>query len=907
MVNAKNFDLLIKDQKAESQNDQESTLAKYAREAYVFGGGTVGGAVKEGIGAVVERPRSTALQAAEGAAIGTALTLAKAGPLPVKLLGVAAGGYFTYTSALWLKNDVLSPDRWKQLGGVWSDTWRSSVNTDKNFNIVQGSLGRLTFDTALMVGSGAFGMKAGAIGKDIALAHTAPLKAVKPRPVVADRPVIAEKPVIADKPVVAEKTLPVMSANEILEGIGNRRLSSSEGLTTQELQAVAAVKSGRESVPYETTEALEQLEGKAGWQIAVVQKLHTKMFDETGALKPGMAERMETAWQLKDVVSENHAEDLLYHNGDQASIASIFIVDGVKDAQHLANYAKIHQPASMAFYTRPPNFAVGPYVAEFAQQPIIHELQRHEMANAFVNYVATGKVTTDAAAANAAHMTWYVDHTLPIELATEFSGKPIKDQLAAAAAWNLTLAERGVVREKGGILAVQDRAKVDWSDPSVREAHARNLRELQEKGRGAIVTNLGEYNALIARYVIETVHGDKLNKAQLEELSNAFVEEKANATRVIAAIKSTRFKEALDIVEKTDKHGVFNGKTALRLTVTFKGAAADWINGQAKLGRNTHDATYWLPIEEPVHLQGLDKFLFSNSTRQLPDLELTAGRWKDLSAAEKAMPFDDLVFKLRSESYPDAKSPQFAAESARWGTKQENYTKYESRFLASQEVPSPFPLEKKWESNGLVGRFLPRSDARGLYLGQHTNCCQHPKGQGSTAAWYGQESPKAGFFVVEDASHNIVAQSFAWVSETGGIVFDNVEAKGLGKRDPTVQKIYSNAANDLVRDYNVVTVGTGATDLNLSQWPQAKELTQTFGGDRNVYRDSDNQVVIAHKPGYVMPEMNFDRFGRPTFNLDVINRPITSLGGTFSGILPYPQAANQGFPFLNRRVVNEEL
>jgi len=902
MVKAQDFDWLHKDQKAESPTDQESTLAKYTREAYVFGGGTLGGAVKEGINAVVERPAVTAVQAAEGVAIGTALTMAKSGPLPVKLLGVAAGGYYTYTTALWLKDDVLSADRWNQLGGVWKDTWRSSANTDKNFNIVQGSLGRLTFDTALMLGTGALGVKVGNIGRDIALAHTTPLKAAEPRALVTEKPAV-------EKPVVEKAEIPARSTEEIFEGIAKRKPSATEGLSAEELQAAAAVMSNRVPLHYKVTQEVSGLGGKVGWQVTVAGKLHETLLDQGGVLKPGMYERMETAWQLKDLVSQNYAKDMLYLKGKPDRIASIFVVDGVKDAQHLANYAKVHEPALMAFFTDVPNSPLGPHIAEFAKQPLIHELQRHEMANAFVSYMTTGKIPTDAATVKAAHNMWYMDHTLPIEVAAEYSGKPIKEQLTAAAAWNLTLKENGVVREPGGVIPEPLRAKVDWSNPGVRETYARNFQNLQEQGRGAIVTNLGQYNAVVAKHVTEIVHGDKLSDTQMEQLTDAFIQEKANATKVIAAIKSTRFKEALDVVEKNGEDSYMAGKNAVRLTVTFKGAAADWVNNQAKLGRNTHDATYWLPIDEPVRLQGLDKFLFSNSTKPLPDLELAAGRWTDLSAAEKQMPFDQLLFKLRSETYPNAQNPHFAAESAKWGTKPEQFIEYEQRFLAAQKVPSPFPLEKKWEADGLTGRFLPRSDPRGLYLGQHSNCCQHPRGEGSTAAWYGQESPNGGFFVVEDAGHNIVAQSFAWVSETGGLVFDNVEAKGLGKRESAVQKIYGAAAKDLVNEHGVVTVGTGSSDLNLSLWQSAGQLTQRFPQEHDVYRDSYSQVILAQKAGYEAPtfdDLHSAHMDGQMFTLNILNRQMAPPpGGHQFGIPVWPEA-NRGFPFL-RRGIDEKL
>ncbi|MGC5340813.1 hypothetical protein ACPXBC_30025, partial [Escherichia coli] len=84
---------------------------------------------------------------------------------------------------------------------------------------------------------------------------------------------------------------------------------------------------------------------------------------------------------------------------------------------------------------------------------------------------------------------------------------------------------------------------------------------------------------------------------------------------------------------------------------------------------------------------------------------------------------------------------------------------------------------------------------RGLFLGEHTNCCQHPGEAGSACAWFGQENARSGFFVVENKAKEIVAQSWAWISDQNGLVFDSLEAKGLGSRADAVSKIYQAAAN----------------------------------------------------------------------------------------------------------------
>jgi hypothetical protein len=233
--------------------------------------------------------------------------------------------------------------------------------------------------------------------------------------------------------------------------------------------------------------------------------------------------------------------------------------------------------------------------------------------------------------------------------------------------------------------------------------------------------------------------------------------------------------------------------------------------------------------------------------QRLSALAIIAGEWKGLSDAERQLPLKELIAAISAKKYKGFKNQAFAAESAQWGVSEQSYEKYEPRFIASQAVPSPFPLNLAWEDGGLSGRFLKRSDPRGLYLGHHTNCCQHPNNAGSACAWYGQEKPNSGFFVVEDGSRNIVAQSWAWVADNGGLCFDNIEAKGLGGNEGAVANIYNKAAADLSKQFHTITLGAHS-DLNTKRWTPAKlhhlQMPPNFHG----YHDSSKQVLLAHEP-----------------------------------------------------------
>ena len=806
----------------------ESDWVKISREAYVFGGGAIGGAIKEGIQATVERPKETAVGAAESVGIGVALTMAKAGPLPVKLLGAAAGAYFTYGTAKWLATDVLKPDRWKDLNGAWSDTWQSSAHTEKNFSTVQGSLGRLSFDTALMVGGGALGAKIGGLGLKF-----------------SERPV-SERPTPAPevKAVEPAKALSPREIQTVLQNIGERNPGPESSLSKDQLQAVAFAKRDNIDLGFDAWKQLSDIPGKAGWQIQTVATHHANMSDSAGNLRPEMFDRLETAWKLRDAFDKQTNDDLRLEGSKDPRSAQVFLLDGVKSKEELADYARIYQPAMLTFLRNRPAERLGPHVAEFARLPFIKEMDNTAIRSAFHHYVLTGEKPVDAASIQTTKDMHYLDPTLPSEQAAHFQTNTPKEQLTAVAAWNALLAEKNIQRLEGGVIAVEDRPKVDWSNPDVRAAYDKHYAALEQQGRGAIVSNLTYTGRFAVEQATQLVHGNTLTEHQLEELSNAFLEESVNPFRVIGTVKPARFQEALQITSDEEARLFNPGAPALKLAVIFKGSTGDWIAKQAKLGRNLHDAVYWLPLDEPAKLAGLDNFLFANAAKPLPELEMIAGRWSKLSQEDRQMPFADLLFKVRSESYARVQHPQFAAEASQWGIKQEDYEGFEQRFVASLDTPSPFPLDKTWASGGLTGRFLPRSDTRGLFLGQFTNCCQHPRAEGKTAAWHGQESPQAGFFVVEDAAHQIVAQSFAWISEKGGLVFDNVEAKGLGKREPAVQNIYQDASTELAKKFGVVTLGTRAGDMRVNRWSLAEQLSQPLL-DNGIYTDAFNQVLLA--------------------------------------------------------------
>jgi hypothetical protein len=296
-------------------------------------------------------------------------------------------------------------------------------------------------------------------------------------------------------------------------------------------------------------------------------------------------------------------------------------------------------------------------------------------------------------------------------------------------------------------------------------------------------------------------------------------------------------------------------RAALSTANIFGRDAQQWVAMQKAKGLAYHDATQWLPLYSPKEAEGLGKFLLKNDSRDPRDLALVARRWNSIEPELKAGSFRKLVAELRNGIYPEVKSASFVREASRWDVDPAAYPALESRYMASLDTPSAFPTDKVWRDGSLKGYFLPRSDERGLFLGEHTNCCQHPGGQGAACAWFGQENVRSGFFVVTDKADSIIAQSWAWLADDNSLVFDSLESKGLGSRAGQVSQIYTRAAADLSKTYGTVNLGKGTYRVDLTQWPDAesdlKQLPESYGKG---YTDAAKQVTLAKLSGGLQVE-----------------------------------------------------
>jgi hypothetical protein len=131
-----------------------------------------------------------------------------------------------------------------------------------------------------------------------------------------------------------------------------------------------------------------------------------------------------------------------------------------------------------------------------------------------------------------------------------------------------------------------------------------------------------------------------------------------------------------------------------------------------------------------------------------------------------------------------------------------------TRWLMASKVDL-LPVDSKITIGKYTIRILPKSDPRGLLLGELTNCCQHPGGAGDSCAWHGVEDPNHGFIVVEDDNGDVIAQSWIWHDpEQGGVCIDSIESRGLSGRADTVKELYWRFAEEILMPlYGQVFVG----------------------------------------------------------------------------------------------------
>jgi hypothetical protein len=439
---------------------------------------------------------------------------------------------------------------------------------------------------------------------------------------------------------------------------------------------------------------------------------------------------------------------------------------------------------------------------------------------------------------------WDVIPSAPIDLATSIGKLSPREKVASQLAFQMAVKDIDAPdlspfeKFTGEHSAAARAAYAKYFDQSVNA----NTRLLVKR----LTVKFGIPNA------VDALTGDRLTSEQQREVVIGL--NKFNSPYpLLATIDVPTYFEAFNkLVEKypmendaaTHHYFGWQNRTALVLTSLFKKNWQNWLDVQERAGRTASQATDFLFAQEPASVKGLAQFLLQHGRKGQDQLGQIADHWSKIQTSEAADYQEVLKTALRAR-FKNISNERFAEEASRWAVSKSQYPSMEERYQASLAVPSPFPLDRTWTSGSLTGRFIPRDDPRGLFLGEYSNCCQHPGGTAESSAWYGQENPKSGFFVVENADREIVAQSWAIATDNGGLIFDNVEAKGIDRRQSAVAEIYSKAAQSLLTQFHTVTMGTEHSDLDLAGFKPAGPKSLTVPTDFSGYTDSKSQVLLA--------------------------------------------------------------
>ncbi len=166
---------------------------------------------------------------------------------------------------------------------------------------------------------------------------------------------------------------------------------------------------------------------------------------------------------------------------------------------------------------------------------------------------------------------------------------------------------------------------------------------------------------------------------------------------------------------------------------------------------------------------------------------------------------------------------------------------FAQRYPAGSKPKKIPDTEIDGEKFGMEGyRFtkLPDGDLRGLFLGEIVDCCQHLAEAGAACATHGFLSENGGFYVLEDAKKNIVAQSWAWRGKEGELVLDSLESlKGrvAPKQWEKLCAAFAEQAVEKDKTVSAVLVGGGGETPKLA-FNTAAALA--VPADYTGYRDS---------------------------------------------------------------------
>ena len=211
---------------------------------------------------------------------------------------------------------------------------------------------------------------------------------------------------------------------------------------------------------------------------------------------------------------------------------------------------------------------------------------------------------------------------------------------------------------------------------------------------------------------------------------------------------------------------------------------------------------------------------------------------------------------LASLIYKGVDAVDFARECGKWAYSQYKFTELQnlwtSRDFKVEYIPKVTLSIGDWKFYT-----LDRMDVRGPFLGNYTNCCQHPTGAGASCALYGTTEPTSGFVVLEYRGE-IKFQSWIW-RDRSELVFDNIEGGCKTELYEEAKAVYLEGVQSFVGKLGIsrCLIGTGRSDITYNKefW-LSRNSCRFVNGHNNIYSDA-REVWDTSRPIVPGEEMTF--------------------------------------------------
>jgi len=289
-----------------------------------------------------------------------------------------------------------------------------------------------------------------------------------------------------------------------------------------------------------------------------------------------------------------------------------------------------------------------------------------------------------------------------------------------------------------------------------------------------------------------------------------------------------------------------------------------------------HDLANTLPDNTNQEMVGFGEYFINNySQANKIKLKLIGNMWSSyiniydenkqiagehlVKELSKQMSMEDLFKKIKLSSMAELiedvkpKNDDFllefvnhygAGSDKEYSSEQQKiiYSATEQIYIESLSVPLPdwASFDKTIQKNKkdkIRLRFLSREDARGMFIGQYAECCQHPTSHAASCSFDGQSNPNSAFMSIE-LNDEWIGAGYVWTNEEGGLCIDSIETIGNELFHSTTNKeLFKKLLIDFSNSLGDRTLSMGYGKVNFDK----------FDKDDDPLQNNDESVIKKYK------------------------------------------------------------